>query len=187
MRIFLLRHAEAQDAAEVERDEDRALTAKGVTRLRKASRGLRRLDIFPDRILTSPIKRAVETAEIIAEELGFAGDIEAVDELSPDTRADELAAVLHEITCAQVLLVGHQPLLGDLAAELVGGAAGARVGIKKGGFVRIDVESWNEEPPGRLRWLFTAKHLSWMKKKKKKKDKKKEKTADDDEFEDDAD
>ena len=55
MRIFLLRHAEAQPKTEVARDEDRALTPKGETRLRKAARGLRRLDLFPDRILIASV------------------------------------------------------------------------------------------------------------------------------------
>ena len=83
MRIFLLRHAEAQPKEEVDRDEDRTLTVKGETRLRKAARGLRRLDIFPERVLTSPLKRALQTAELIADELGFTGEVEAIDELSP--------------------------------------------------------------------------------------------------------
>jgi len=166
MRLFLLRHVEAQSPREVERDEDRAVTARGETRLRKACRGLRRLDIFPDRILSSPLKRAVQTAEVTADELGFPGQIEAVEELAPESDPAELVEVLRTFSgVGQVLIVGHQPFLGRLAGYLIG-APQARVALKKGGLARIDIEDWGEEPPGQLRWLFTLKQLSWLRKKK---------------------
>ena len=166
MRLFLLRHVEAQSPEEVERDEERAITSRGENRLRKACRGLRRLDIFPDRILSSPFKRAIQTAEVAADELGFPGEIEAVEELSPESDPAELMGVLRTFAgVGQVLIVGHQPFLGRLVGHLIG-APQARVGLKKGGLARIDVEDWGEDPPGQLRWLFTLKQLSWLRKKK---------------------
>ncbi len=168
MRVFLIRHVEAQPKDEVERDEDRSITPRGETKLRKGARGLRRLDLFPDRILTSPLKRAVATAHIIADELGFTGEVEAVDELSPDSDPAELKEVLADMHEEQILLVGHQPFLGELAGALIG-SGDAQIGVKKGGLIRVDVENWGNDPPGKLRWLFTVKQLSWMRKKKKKK------------------
>ncbi|HQJ53246.1 MAG TPA: phosphohistidine phosphatase SixA [Planctomycetota bacterium] len=168
MRVFLLRHGEAQPDEDVPRDEDRALTEKGETRLHKACRGLRRLEVFPERIFTSPVTRALQTARIIAEELGFVEDIEAVEELAPDAEPEDMAEVLKSLRHDQVMLVGHQPHLGQLAALLITGETRGRVGIKKGGLVRIDVDDWREDPPGQIRWLLTVKQLSWMKKKQKK-------------------
>lgn len=168
MRVFLMRHGEAQPAEEVARDEDRALTDKGESRLRKACRGLRRLEVFPERIFASPLARAVQTARIIAEELGFAGDVEAVEELAPTALPEDMAEVLKTLSHEQVLLIGHQPYLGQLASLLITAGSRGRIGVKKGGLARIDVDDWREEPAGELRWLFTVKQLSWMKKKKKK-------------------
>lgn len=168
MRVFLMRHGEAQPAEEAPRDEDRALTDKGEARLHKACRGLRRLEVFPERIFTSPLARAVQTARIIAEELGFTGDVEAVEELAPTAAPEDMAEVLKSLAHEQVLLIGHQPYLGQLAGLLITAGARGRVGIKKGGLARIDIDDWREAPPGEIRWLFTVKQLSWMKKKKKK-------------------
>ncbi len=170
MRIFLLRHGEAEPADSAERDEERALTDKGAKRLRKAGRGFRRLDIFPDRILSSPLKRALQTAEIVADELGFTGQIEAVEELAPSAEPEDLISVLRDMSDVnQILLVGHQPFLGELAAALIG-APGGRIALKKGGLARVDVEDWNADPPGRLRYLLTGKQLIWLRRKKKAKD-----------------
>ena len=170
MWIYLMRHVEAQPREEVSDDDGRAITARGEQRLRKAMRGLRRLELFPDRLLCSPLKRALQTAAIVAEELGFTGDVEAVDELSPESAPEELVEVLKTLHCEQILLVGHQPLLGQIVLFLCGMGAHGRIAVKKGGLVRIDVESWGEDPPGQLQGLYTVKQLAWMRKKKKKSD-----------------
>ena len=168
MRIFIMRHTEAQPPEEVDQDEDRTITVKGEKKIRKAAKGLRRLDIFPERILSSPLKRALQTSEIIADELGFTADIEAVDELSPESPPEEMIKVLRELSQDQIILIGHLPLLGDIASGLIGIRAKDRIVLKKGGLLRIDIDNWDEEPPGQLRWLFTVKQLGWMRKKKKK-------------------
>ncbi len=168
MQIFLLRHVDAQPLEEVETDEERSITLKGKKKIAKCGRGFRRLSLFPQRILASPLKRAIQTAEGIAEELTFSGHVEPVEELSPDASPEDLIEALKGLEAAQLLLVGHQPLLGAIAATLIGIGAEGRIGIKKGGAVRVDVDNWNQDPPGRLRLLVTAKQLGWMGKKKKK-------------------
>lgn len=171
MRIFLVRHAEAQPLDTVENDEDRALTPEGAEKTRKACRGLRRMDLFPNRILSSPLKRALQTADIIKTELGFVGDTEPVEELAPGADPEDIIAFLETLHIEQILLVGHQPLLGQIVNHLITMGRDGQIGIKKGGLARVDVENWKNEPPGKLRWLLSAKHLRWMKKKKKKGDK----------------
>ena len=153
MRIFLIRHTEAQPLEEVSSDEERTITVKGEKRIRKAAQGLRRLNLFPERIFSSPLKRALQTAEIIAEELGFVGDIEAVDELSPESPPEELINVFHELHHEEIMLVGHQPLLGLTASALLGIRAEGCISLKKGGLMRIDIDNWDDDPPGKLRWL----------------------------------
>ena len=101
------------------------------------------------------------------QELGFTGEIEPVEELSPDSSAEDVTDILRQMdNVNQILLVGHQPLLGEVVGLLIG-APGASIGIKKGGLVRVDVESWADDPPGKLRYLLTGKQLTWLKRKKK--------------------
>ena len=114
------------------------------------------------------IARQLDVLNLSAEELGFVEDIEAVEELAPDAEPEDMAEVLKSLRHDQVMLVGHQPHLGQLAALLITGETRGRVGIKKGGLVRIDIDDWREDPPGQIRWLLTVKQLSWMKKKQKK-------------------
>ena len=170
MRVFFMRHTDAQplDPEGNDRDEDREINKAGEKRIIKEARGLRRLAIFPDRIFSSPLKRAVQSSELIAKELNFSGDIEAVDELSPLSDPGEIIEVLKELHDDQLLLVGHQPMLGQIISQLIGTGNSGNIGLKKGGFARVDVMNWNDDPPGQLRWLFTSKQLGWMKKKKRK-------------------
>jgi len=149
MEIYLLRHGIAEDGSP---DSARALTAEGKEKLRRV---LKRAPVKPSLILTSPYRRAVETAEIAAEVLGYDGDIERAEPLTPNGSP---AAVWEEIRARKnenaILLASHEPLMSATAAFLLG-VPGLHVDMKKAGLVRVDVDRFGPQPSGVLKWMLT--------------------------------
>jgi phosphohistidine phosphatase len=152
MQIYLLRHGIAEDARPGSADADRALTSEGKDKLRRV---LKRARIEPSLILSSPYKRAVETAEIAAEVLGYAGKVVRIDALVPNGSPygvwDELRARKDEVA---ILLASHEPLMSSLAAFLLDSPS-LQVDMKKAALVRIDCERLGPKPGGVLKWMLT--------------------------------
>ncbi len=118
MLLYLLRHAEAEVSAGA--DRDRRLTEKGRDQAVRAGEFCRRRGIVPGVILTSPVRRALETARLVAKCLPAAELIEvpwASCGMDPAAAIAELGAFAK---FSSVMLVGHQPDLGELQAELLG-------------------------------------------------------------------
>src|SRR4029450_10170811 len=107
MNIHLLRHgiAAAKNDPSFVSDSERPLTQKGTKRMRKAARGLSRLDIEFDAIFPSPPIRARGTAEIVADELSLESGIEEINELMPDSSSDRLLLVLNRFTEQENILL----------------------------------------------------------------------------------
>lgn len=121
MDLHLLRHAEAEVQSPSGRDADRRLTAAGIKRMKAVARAIARLDPGYGAILISPLVRARQTAEPVAEACGFRGTLVVTDALVPSAEPER---VLHEISglgVKTVLLVGHQPHLGRLFGHLLTG------------------------------------------------------------------
>src|SRR4051812_41905584 len=120
MRFYLIRHGTAEPGAEGLPDESRALTERGWKRTRRAMRGLARIAKL-DHVLTSPLVRARETAEVVTEAFELP-DAEVAPELAPGGDLDALFARLAAgDPQRQVALVGHMPGLAVLASVLAGG------------------------------------------------------------------
>jgi len=139
MRLIIVRHAIAiARGTPGIPDADRALTPRGVQRFRSAARGLARALPRPDVLLTSPWKRARETAEILSEAWGGpeAKDSPALAGGSLET----LARGLHRYRNATVAVVGHEPWLSELLARLLGSSQQERLEFKKGGVAVVDLE-----------------------------------------------
>src|SRR5262245_41926926 len=114
MNVYLMRHgtAVAADDPSVTVDNERPLTHKGIKRMRRAARGLRRLGIPFDGILTSPLLRARQTAEIVAAGLGLDAHLEEISVLAPESTVQQLLLGLTRYRDRDhLLLVGHEPLL----------------------------------------------------------------------------
>src|SRR5262247_3681236 len=96
MNLYLMRHGIAVDSDQPgpEADGARPLTQKGLKRTRRAARGLRRLGVSFDGILTSPLVRARQTAEIVADALGLADYLDEIPELTPENSVDRLVSGL---------------------------------------------------------------------------------------------
>jgi phosphohistidine phosphatase len=136
MQLFVIRHAVAEDAEPGRPDADRALTDTGKAKLRQAVRGLRALDVRFERVLTSPWKRAAQTAEQIASITS--GSVSPTELLTgpPTTALLAMIAERNETTA----VVGHEPWLGELAAWLAFGDAkhGDALVIKKCGVLWLE-------------------------------------------------
>jgi phosphohistidine phosphatase len=160
--LLLLRHAIAEDAADGQRDEERRLTGDGRRKLREVVEGMRALELPIDVILTSPLKRTRETAAVVA--AGYELDDAVVHDtlaLAPGGGAEEVFAALRAHTSADaVLLVGHQPDLGELASTLLVGTPGlVPLPFKKAGLAGISVASLPPRAAGTLEFFLTPGQL----------------------------
>lgn len=159
IRIYLVRHGIAVDHAEKGPlpDDDRPLTGKGRHRFRRLARAFARLGEPPQFIFTSPLPRAVQTAEILAAALKQE-EVAVLEELRPGGAVGELLAeVGRRVKDEQsVALVGHDPQMTQLVIALaaLGKEDAARVDFRKGAVVRIDVGELPSARPSQARfWL----------------------------------
>lgn len=163
MELYIIRHAIAQQIGRKNDflDEKRTLTSEGRERMREAARGLRKLGVEFDLILTSPLVRAVETAEIIAHSLGLnKKEIQETVNLAPGASSEELFAEIKGRAGAEsIALVGHEPDLGNLISRIVLGSEGLAVQLKKGSTCLIEVLETVPTIRGKLVWLLTPKQL----------------------------
>ena len=158
MQLLLFRHGIAESQGPDATDASRRLTYEGVEKTRRAARGLARFLEAPSVILTSPLTRALQTADIIAGELG--ANVQTWRLLAHH----EPEAILREIAPrdeASIMLVGHEPTLSTIVALLCGADRDARiVPFKKAGCAQLELESGHPSPPrGRLIWLATPEIL----------------------------
>lgn len=163
-RIYLIRHGVAEERGEAWPDDTkRPLTESGMVRLRKSARGLARLGVSLDVVLTSPLLRTRQTAEIIAAAFDPRPPIVAAESLAPE---GSYQAVLDDLekqarrSC--IALVGHEPSIGEFAARLAGSRHAWE--LKKGAICRVDLAALPPSGPGSLRWLLTPKMLRSLRK-----------------------
>ena len=138
--LYLLRHGIAVDPGSSGMPDDaRPLTEKGIKRMRQIARGLRTLDLELEPIVTSPLVRAKETAEIVADALGIerpARDVERARRPALTPRRSSAGCVSR--TEERLMLVGHNPTLSDLVSLLVVGARKPPIcDLKKGGIAAL--------------------------------------------------
>jgi len=152
VQIYLLRHGIAENSTP---DSERALTAEGREKLRRVLARARAADVAPSLILTSPYRRAVETADVAVEVLGYQGKVvktrALVPEASPFDTWEEIRKRPDE---SAILLASHEPLMSSLAAFLLA-SPGLMVDMKKAALVRLDCERLGPEPKGVLKWMLT--------------------------------
>jgi phosphohistidine phosphatase len=146
--MVLLRHGTAVPHGLADLgDAERPLVAEGEREARAAGRALRALKVRPDRVVTSPLVRARQTAQLAAAELGV--PLFEDDALSPGFAQRDLEALLARHDGACIVLVGHDPDLSQLVLALTG----AQIEMPKGGVARIDY------PQGVLDWLLRPRAL----------------------------
>jgi phosphohistidine phosphatase len=157
VEIYLLRHGIAENRSATGADADRRLTDDGREKLGRVLERARSAKVQPTLILTSPLVRAVQTAEMAAEALRYTGQLVRTDALLPENSPQEVWKEIREHRGEDaVLLAGHEPLFSAATAYLLGAPA-LQFDFKKGGLVRIDVERLSGEPHGILQWILTPK------------------------------
>ena len=155
MRLYILRHGIAEDLSSS--DFARELTPRGIKRMRRAARVMRRMRVKPAAIFSSPRLRARQTAEIVAAELGmsvtisdrvdFGFDLDDIKALTGDLRAND-----------EVMFVGHNPDMSLVTQELTG----CDLSMKKGGLARVDAPGGNLDRGGELVWLIAPRAFDAM-------------------------
>jgi phosphohistidine phosphatase len=157
VELYLLRHGIAEDRAPSGDDTDRRLTDDGRKKLVRVLQRARKAGVAPTLILSSPLKRAFETAELAARELGYSSEISIANSLTPESSPHRVwTEVRAHRDEPSILLTGHEPLFSATVAWMLGSSR-SMVNFKKAGLVRIDFESLGAEPRGILEWLITAK------------------------------
>jgi phosphohistidine phosphatase len=157
MQVYILRHGIAEDVKPGGNDPDRALTNEGRKKLREVLRAAERADVVPSLIVTSPYLRAVQTAEVVIEVLGYANDLLRTEALIPSADPEDLWEEIrvHQ-GVMQLMLVGHEPMLSQLAAFLLNSPS-LMIDVKKGALLRIDIEQFGAQPHGVLKWMVVPK------------------------------
>jgi phosphohistidine phosphatase len=157
--LYLIRHGIAEERGEAWPDDTkRPLTDRGISRLKKSVQGLERLGVVIDVVLTSPLVRARQTAEIVADGFSPKPPLVAVDSLAPGgTLQSVLADLEKQARRPRVALVGHEPGIGELAGRLTGSCRPLE--FKKGAVCRIDLESAAQGGSATLRWFATPRML----------------------------
>lgn len=160
MKLYIVRHGVAEEAAPGGDDRVRRLTPRGRTKMEEAAAGLRALDVRPEVVLTSPLPRAAETAAILV--AGVRGpEPREFPALAPDVATTETLRALRLFARHQsVMIVGHQPNLGQLAALLLGGSTDhPRLEVKKGACLAIELTSFVPGGGASLVWLLPPRIL----------------------------
>ena len=161
MDLLIIRHAIAydRDPHRWEEDAERPLSPAGMRRARRAASGLKQLVGRPQRMLTSPLVRAKQTAQILTEMAGWPA-AEEVQELAPGESPLSLLALLAKDRSKVTAVVGHQPGLGDLLGTcLLGGGASLPVEMKKNAVACLSFNGKPRAGHAALKWLATPKML----------------------------
>ena len=157
--LYIVRHAiAAERGSEWPDDTKRPLTERGIHRFKQEVAGLRSLDASIDEIITSPLVRAKQTADLLASGLGGKPVVRILKALEPGHSPTAIIGQVAKLARRnRIAIVGHEPGLGELAAHLLG--ASRPLPFRKGSICRIDLESLTSKRAGSLIWFVTPKIL----------------------------
>jgi phosphohistidine phosphatase len=158
MIIFFLRHASAgQRLSNPKRDEKRPLDASGIEQCGYVGRALAALDAHVDAVISSPLKRAAQTASLVANEMGYEGKLQLDTALRPAATYAEFRAMVAKYSKAEaIMVVGHNPNLSEFVGRTISETGcEAWVELKKGGVARVELS----RNSGALNWYLTPKIL----------------------------
>jgi len=164
LELYLLRHGDAgRRTAIAAGQDDLPLTIAGKQEIAVLARSLKHLNLKFDAIISSPLKRAIQTAKIIAKALVMEKRISIWNELVPEGNRSKLYNRLNQHTReSTILMVGHQPYLTNIICDMIFQKRVNQVGqinLKKAGLAKIRVISLIPNTSGELRWLLTPRIL----------------------------
>jgi phosphohistidine phosphatase len=177
MKLLVVRHAIAMERSEYQEqnpgasDDLRPLTPEGIRKMKKNTKGLRRIVSCPDALVSSPLVRAIQTAEILRDEAWPRLRILETESLRPDSLTEDLAQWLRRLweknyrlaePDALIAVVGHEPHLSAQVSWLLSGSGKSFVDFKKGGACLLSFEKNPGRGKGRLLWCATPRILRQM-------------------------
>lgn len=155
MIIYFLRHSSAgEHKADPKKDEKRALDKEGIEQCGMIGRALAAMNVHVDVTISSPLKRAAQTAVLVSNEIGYEGKLQLTDSLKPAATFEEFYEMLRKYAeYDAVMVVGHNPNLSEFLGRLIGRRSPAHVELKKGAIAKVDADSKG----GTLEWCITPK------------------------------
>ena len=163
MDLYVLRHGVAEDrgSAGCANDGERPLTAKGARRMARQVRGLRSLEVSIDVVVTSPLVRAVQTAEVVHEGLAVTGRLVTSNALAPGGSPSQLVSHLATgySSADDVMVVGHEPYLSSLISVLTTGDPEPVVRLRKGALCKLRLPAPKYGRCGWIEWSMTPKQM----------------------------
>lgn len=162
MKLYFLRHGKAVEPGSPGAPDDagRSLTPDGIEEMEAEAKAFEQLEIQPEVILTSPLLRTKQTAQIVARRLEPKGGLVESELLAPGCEFEQLENLLGKHAAADsVMLVGHEPDFSTLVGELIGRGGMALVELKKGGLAFVESPWPVRRGGGTLRWLLPPKVL----------------------------
>jgi phosphohistidine phosphatase len=167
MELFLLRHGIAVErgTAGYDDDEKRPLTPEGRKKTERVAEAVKTMKLSFDRVLSSPLVRAQQTATIVVKTLKLQKRLRFSRHLATDAGLDGIIRELARLrrSTFRVLLVGHEPQLSELISILVTGKPGLRVTMKKGGLCKLTITPPAHPRSATLEWLLTPRQMTRMK------------------------
>ena len=164
MDLYILRHGIAQprEISTAMKDGERRLTDEGKRKMRRIAKGMKAMDLTFDLILTSPLRRAKETAQIVAGVLQLQKRLKIFPALAAGEKTRDLVEALEEplSTSEAVLLVGHEPDLSDLVSRLIAGGTDLSMTLKKGGLCKLALHSVRYGRCAVLEWFLAPAQLA---------------------------
>lgn len=158
MNLYFLRHAIAVErGTSGHKDENRPLTKDGIRKMKEGTKGIRRLGLKFDRILTSPLLRARQTADIVCKEFGQ--EAEVWQSLDPSEDPRQIIAALRKSNAKDLLLVGHEPHLSQFISVLISGSSDVQLEFKKGGLCKVSSDDLIYGRCATLHWLLAPSQL----------------------------
>ena len=158
MILYFLRHASAgEHLATPKKDEKRALDQLGVEQCGYIGRALAALDVHVDVIVSSPLKRCMQTASLVGHEIGYEGKLIADVGLRPEAKLADFRKLLEKHARAEaVMVVGHNPNLSQFLGSMISDSAcEASLELKKGSVAKVEMR----RTAGTLQWCVTPKIL----------------------------
>jgi phosphohistidine phosphatase len=159
--LFIIRHGPAgKSLDDTKMDETRPLTKKGKKKMKDIAKGLSDMDIQFDRIVTSPLVRCSETADILSKCCVDKKSVEPIDALRPGGSSDELIGYLNALDGVNtVAIVGHEPFLSEFASYCLAKSKNSFIDLKKGGIIALEFGGMIKPGTGKLCWMMEPSQL----------------------------
>ena len=155
MNIYLIRHGDAEKSSPAKKDAERKLTPEGISAIESAAEGWKNIISSFDYIVSSPLKRAVQTAEIIAKVFNYSDEI-ITDKRIAGGRIDDIIEIANSLEGKEIAFIGHEPDFSNYVSSLIS-SSGAFLSFKKGMIAKISFDNKVRLSKGNLEFLIPAK------------------------------